>query len=205
MWCGKAATLALLVDHRSSSTPFPATNHFKRFFFTLHSQHFTGIDFAPSRQITEGSRFFEHVRAILRFSRRRRSRCPGRALDRRVVGSVLRGRPCRELALPFVLGVRVFGAAGWAFGPRVVGVTFHLVLSCSNFCRHTSGAASFRLVRKLFRDGRDVIAPLRIRLLLEQLLDAILERGGVGLLDRGNGLSNLVLESCLAQDPLSER
>src|SRR5262249_53434646 len=94
---------------------------------------------------------------------------------------------------------------GWAFGPRVVGVTFHLVLSCSNFCRHTSGAASLRLVRKLFRDGRDVITPLRIRLLLEQLLDAILERGGVGLLDRGNGLSNLVLESCLAQDPLSER
>jgi len=56
MWCGKAATL--LVDHRSFSTPFPATNHFKRFFFTLHSQHFTGIDFAASRQITEGIEIF---------------------------------------------------------------------------------------------------------------------------------------------------
>src|SRR5262249_52435059 len=64
------------------------------------------------RQITEGSRFFEHVRAILRFSRRRRSRCPGRALDRRAVGSVLRGRPCRELSLALCPGCEGFWG-GW--------------------------------------------------------------------------------------------
>ena len=51
-------------------------------------------------------------------------------------------------------------------GPKPVESRLHTFGHCLS--SGISGLRrSFRVVRKLFRDGRDVIAPLRIRLLLE--------------------------------------